>query len=143
MIRANDPDSIIIVGTPTWSQDIHEAAADPLAFDNVMYTLHFYAATHKQWLRDRAEGCIDKGLPIFISEFGICDASGNGAINYDEAEAWKELIEKYNLSYMCWNLSNNNESSAIIKNGCDKLLAWEDADLNEQGLWIREWFKSE
>ncbi len=143
VIRSNSPDSVIIVGSPTWSQDIDQAAEDPLTFDNIMYTLHFYAATHKEWLRERAEECYASGLPIFISEFGICDASGNGDIDYEQADAWKELIEKYNFSYMCWNLSNNDESSAILKNSCDKLSGWEESDLNEQGVWISNWFKSE
>lgn len=47
-IRANDPNSVIIVGTPTWSQDVDTAAADPIARSNIMYTLHFYNFTTKE-----------------------------------------------------------------------------------------------
>ncbi len=142
VIRANDPNCVVLVGSPTWSQDIHKAAQDPLSFENVMYTLHFYAGTHKDSLRKRAQQCIDGGLPVFISEFGICDASGNGKLDYDSANAWKELIDKNNLSYMCWNLSNHQESSAVFVNGCDKLSGWAEADLKDQGKWVRDWFKS-
>ena len=142
VIRANDPNCVVLVGSPTWSQDIHKAAADPLSFENVMYTLHFYAGTHKDSLRKRAQQCIDGGLPVFISEFGICDASGNGKLDYDSAQAWKELIDKNNLSYMCWNLSNHSESSAVFVNGCEKLSGWAEEDLKDQGKWVREWFKS-
>ena len=143
VIRANAPNSVIIVGTPTWSQDIDQAAASPLSFKNVMYTLHFYAATHTDWLRSRMETCIKNGLPVFISEFGMCDASGNGAIDEYQSNEWKKLIDKYNISYMCWNLANKNESSSILKASCQKLTDWSDSDLNTQGQLIRGWFKGE
>ena len=141
VIRANDPDGIIIVGTPTWSQNLWDAAAKPLAYDNVMYALHFYAATHKDDLRNTMETCINNGLPVFVSEFGICDASGNGSVDITSADKWKALIEKYHVSAMCWNLSNKNEASAIIRDGCTKLSGWTDGELSEEGRWVRDWFK--
>lgn len=143
IIRANDPDSVIIVGTPTWSQDIDQAAASPLDFENVMYALHFYAATHTDWLRSRMENCINGGLPVFVSEFGICDASGNGWVDINQANAWYDMLERYNVSYMCWNLANKNESSSIIRSGCSKLYGWEESELSDQGRWIRDRFKGE
>lgn len=72
---------MIVVGTPTWSQDVDQAAADPIKGDNIMYALHFYAATHKADLRNKMTAAINKGLPVFVTEYGICDASGNGAID--------------------------------------------------------------
>lgn len=63
-----------------------------------MYTLHFYAGTHKYWLRSKFEDCLAGGLPVFISEFGTCDSTGRGAIDYTQSEAWKEMIDQYNLS---------------------------------------------
>lgn len=143
VIRKNSPNSVIIVGTPTWSQEVDKAAAAPLKFDNVMYTLHFYADTHRDGLRNTMESCIKGGLPVFISEFGMCDASGNGAVNESESNKWKSLIDKYNISYMCWNLANKGESSSIIKSGCSKLYGWTDNDLSTQGRLIRSWFLSE
>ncbi len=137
VIRKNSPDSVIIVGTPTWSQDVNKAAADPLEFDNVMYTLHFYAATHKDDLRNKLTKAREAGLPIFISEFSICDASGNGGIDYDSANAWFQLIEDYGLSYAGWNISNKNESSAFIQPGCEKTSDWTDSELSETGLWLK------
>lgn len=142
VIRANDSDAVILVGSPTWSQDIDKAAADPLGYDNIMYTLHFYAGTHKDDLRSRLETCIDSGLPVFISEFGICDASGNGANDFDSAQKWMELAEKHSLSFICWNLANKEESSSAIRSGCDRTAGWSDDDLSESGRWIREYFRS-
>lgn len=142
VIRANKENAVILVGTPTWSQDVDHAAADPLDFDNIMYVLHFYAATHKQSLRDKMEKCVKAGLPVFISEFGICDASGNGALDYEEADKWRDLIEKYDTSFFCWNLANHNESSSVFKVNCKKICDWEEDDLSDQGKWVREWFVS-
>lgn len=143
VIRKNAPDSVIIVGTPTWSQEVDKPAANPLRFDNVMYTLHFYADTHRDGLRNTMESAIKSGLPVFITEFGMCDASGNGAVNESESNKWKALIDKYNISYMCWNLANKGESSSIIRSGCSKLYGWNDSELSTQGKLIRGWFLSE
>ena len=95
VIRENDSNAVIIVGTPTWSQDIDKALADPLDFDNVMYALHFYADTHKDWLRQKAANCIEGGLPVFISECNICDASGRGKVNIEEGENGKKQQFKH------------------------------------------------
>lgn len=143
IIRANSPDSVIIVGTPTWSQEVDKPAANPLGFDNVMYALHFYADTHRDGLRNTMVSAIKSGAPIFITEFGMCDASGNGSVNESESNKWKSLIDEYNLSYMCWNLANKGESSSIIRSGCSKLSGWTDDDLSTQGRIIRSWLRNE
>lgn len=140
IIRENDSDAVILVGSPTWSQDIHQAAASPLEFDNIMYTLHFYAATHKDDLRSRMEECVGKGLPVFVSEFGMCDASGNGANDFEQTEKWLELIEKYNISFFCWNLANKDESSSVFLPSSAATSKWTEDDLNESGKWIRNYF---
>lgn len=139
VIRKNAPDAVILVGTPTWSQDVDVAAADPLTdVTNVMYTCHFYAATHKENIRDKVKKAHDMGLPVFISEFSICDASGNGSLDYDSASEWMKLINDENLSYAGWSLSNKNESSALISSGCDLTSGWTDADLSETGKWLKQ-----
>ena len=140
VIRANDPDSIIIVGTPTWSQEVDKAAADPIStYDNIMYAMHFYAATHKEDLRNRLISARKSGLPVFISEFSICDASGNGGVDYDSAAAWKKLIVENNLSYAGWSLCNKNETSALLQPKVTKVNGgWTDDDLSETGLWLKK-----
>ncbi len=137
IIRKNAPKAIIIVGTPTWSQEVDKPAADPIkGYDNIVYTCHFYAATHKDDLRNRVESAVKSGLPVFISEFSICDASGNGAIDYASAKAWKKLINKYKLPYVAWNLSNKNEASALIKSNVKSLSGWKKSQLSATGKWI-------
>lgn len=145
-IRANDPDAVVIVGTPEWSQRVDEAAAAPLAGglgDNVLYALHFYAATHQQPLRDRLAAAVAAGLPVFVSEFGICDASGSGAVDYASADAWVALMDELGVSYVCWNLSNKDESSALFLPGCEKESGFTDADLSAEGRWLRAVLRGE
>lgn len=142
VIRAQKPDAVILVGTPTWSQEIDKAAASPLTFDNVMYTLHFYAGTHKDDLRNRLETCAQSNLPVFVSEFGMCDASGNGANDFDSTTKWLDLLNKYQISFCCWNLANKDESSSVFKAASTALSDWTDEDFNESGRWIREYFRS-
>lgn len=136
VIRANDPDAVVLVGSPTWSQDIHLAAADPLPFDNVMYTLHFYAATHGEWLRERMSQAIASGLPVFVSEFGICDASGNGAIDEAAANAWLGAMARNNVSWCLWSLCNKDESASVLKGSCQKVSGFEQGDLAQSGRWL-------
>jgi endoglucanase len=142
VIRANDPDAIVIVGTPTWSQDIDQALANPLKEDNVLYALHFYAGTHKDVLWNRLDSCVQNGLPVFISEFGMCDSSGNGANDFESTQNWFNVIEKYNISFCCWNLANKDEASSVIKSSCSKVSGWTEDDLSESGKWIRDYFRS-
>lgn len=136
-IRNNDPDGIILVGTTTWSQDVDIAADDPITgYSNIMYTCHFYAAAHKDWNRQKLEYALGKGLPVFVSEFSICDASGNGLNDVNSANQWMELLDRYNVSFVGWNLSNKAESSAIISSSCGKTSGWTDAELTESGRWL-------
>ena len=141
-IRANDEDAVIIVGTPTWSQDVDKALADPIeGYDNIMYALHFYAATHTEWLRSRMTDTIDKGLPIFVTEFGICDASGNGRIDYYQSEEWIKTMNQYGVSYCIWNLSNKDESSSLLAPSTTSVAGWSKDQLSASGQWFVEIMK--
>lgn len=137
IIRENDEDAVILVGTPNWCQYVDQAAADPITeWDNIMYTLHFYAATHKDDLRRTMTAALDAGLPIFVSEYSICDASGNGGIDETQAAAWVETLDRYGISYVAWNLSNKNETSALIRSSCSKTSGLSEDDLSSTGKWL-------
>ena len=137
VIRANDPDAVIIVGTPNWSQFVDQAASDPITeYDNIMYTLHFYAATHKEDLRSKMVQAVQDGLPVFVTEYGICDASGNGEIDIEEADRWVSTMDELKISYVNWNLSNKAESSAMLLPGCTKVSHLEYEDLSLSGRWL-------
>ncbi len=136
VIRAQDPDGIVIVGTPTWSQEVDKALASPLDFDNVMYTLHFYAATHKDDLRNRMVSCARAGLPIFVTEFGICEASGNGQVDEASADQWVATMNSLDISYCMWNLSNKAEASSIVASSYTATSGFTYNHLTKSGRWL-------
>lgn len=136
VIRTNVPDSVIVVGTPKWSQDVDIAAQNPLTYPNLLYTVHFYAATHTQWLRDKAEAAREAGLAVFVTEYGICDASGNGVIDEEETRRWTEYMKENHISHCLWNLSNKDESSAMIAPECKKTTGFTEEDLSPCGKWF-------
>ena len=116
-------------------------AQNPITdYDNIMYALHFYAASHKESFRQKARVALNSGLPIFVSEFGICDASGNGNLDIQEANTWIDFLNENNISWICWNLSNKNESSALLKN-TDKTSNWAENELSDEGKWLLEALK--
>jgi endoglucanase len=106
-----------------------------------MYTLHFYAGTHGQSLRQKAQAALDAGLPLFVSEFGISDASGSGSLNKAEGKRWLTFLDKNKISYVAWNLSNKNESSALVKSSSRKTTGWTSGDLTPWGKWFVSWLK--
>lgn len=140
VIRKNAPNSVIIVGTPTWSQEIDKPLSDPLNYKNVMYAFHFYAATHAG-LRSNVENCVAQGLPVFVSEFGTCDASGGGANDFNETQKWLSYFEKQGISYCNWSICNKDETCSVLRPGTSANGNWSESDLTENGKWIRNWLR--
>jgi len=136
-IRAVDPDNLVVAGTRTWSQDVDEAAADPLKFANVAYTLHFYAGTHRQELRDKAQKALDLGAALFVTEWGSTDANGNGKVDVEETRRWWDFMEKNKLSYLNWSIADKNESSAALLPGASPNGRWPDSMISESGRLTR------
>jgi aryl-phospho-beta-D-glucosidase BglC (GH1 family) len=135
-IRAIDSDAIILVGSSTWSQDLDKAAESPISASNIMYTCHFYAGTHTQWLRDRITAAMKAGLPVFISEWGTSDASGNGGVYLDEAQKWIDFMNQNNISWANWSLCDKNESSAALISGASPSGGWSQAELTASGKFV-------
>ncbi len=138
VIREKDPDSVVIVGNPDWSKDLKSVAADPLAFDNILYTLHFYAATHGQDVRDMTEAASKAGLPIFVSEFGITASSGGFPRDTESADQWIALLEREHISYCMWALSKAPEACSMVRSTVPKYSGFEQSDYTETGLWLFE-----
>lgn len=142
VIREVDEDAIILVGTPSWSSDLESVTENPLDFDNIMYTYHFYAGSHKSSARNSLEDALDEGLPVFISEYGLVSADGDGDVDSKEAEKWYDLINENNLSSCIWNLSNKDEGSALISSDCDATSDWAEDDLSEEGQYFYDYIKT-
>ena len=117
IIRANDPEQIILVGTPTYSQDVDVASQNPLPYDNLLYSLHFYAGTHGQSLRDKANTAMSNGIGLFLTEWGTSSANGDGGPFPDQADVWINWANENNLSWSNWSFCDKEEVSAALVNG--------------------------
>ena len=139
VIRDAGAKNIIICGTNDWSQRVDEVATKPLAkdgFENIMYALHFYAATHYDGIKGNLQKAVNDGTPLFVTEFGTCDASGNGGYDFNNANAWMKLLGDNNISYANWSLCNKGEAASMISSSCNKTSKWTGNDLTESGKWL-------
>jgi endoglucanase len=141
-IRTHDPDNLVVVGTRSWSQDVDEAAADPLNLPNVAYVLHFYAGTHKQPLRDKAQKALDRGAALFVTEYGTTEATGNGPVDAEETRRWWNFMENNKISYLAWSIADKRESSAALLPGASTKGRWKDDQISQSGKLIREQIRS-
>ena len=138
-IRAIDPDNLIIVGTQTWSQDVDKAANDPIiGYENIAYTLHFYAATHKQSLRNKAQIALDKGIALFVTEWGSVESSGNGAVNISETNAWLDFLKTNNISHANWALNDKAEGASVLVAGASVNGGWLNSQLTASGALVKD-----
>ncbi len=139
VIRDCGADNIVICGTNDWSQRVDEVSAKPLekdGFKNIMYAVHFYAATHYDGIKNNVRKAINDGTPVICTEFGTCDASGNGGYDFGNADDWMKLFKENNISFANWSLCNKGESASIISSGCSKKSKWTGSDLTESGKWL-------
>jgi endoglucanase len=141
-IRAIDPDNIIICGTRSWSQRVDEAANDPVTGTNIAYTLHYYAASHGQSLRDYCTQALNKNVAIFVTEYGVCEASGDGAINAAESNAWWAYLDSKGISYCAWAISDKAESASALPGGASGNGGWAANTLTASGTLVRNYYKS-
>ena len=142
VIRKNAPGAVIIVGTPKWDQDVDIAAENPVDAPNLLYPLHYYAGTHKDWNRDKAQKAIDAGLPLFISECGSMDHTGDGPIDYESWQAWMDFADSNNLSVLMWDIADKNETCSMISaTASDNGMEWKEDDLKEWAKLARKTIK--
>lgn len=138
-IRAIDPDNLIIVGTPQWSQHVDEASRDPISgYKNIAYTLHFYAGSHGQFLRDWATTAMQNGIALFVTEWGSVDASGDGAVNAGETWAWVDYMKKNGISNANWALNDKAEGASALVPGASATGGWSANQLTTSGALAKD-----
>jgi endoglucanase len=138
-IRAIEKDAVIVVGTPRWSQNVDDAANDPIkGYENLMYTLHFYAGTHKEWLRDKGDYAMSKGLALFVTECGGMNADGQGPIDAESTEAWVNWMNDNNISYLFWSISDKEETCSMLLPSAPSEGPWAEEDLRPWGKFVKE-----
>jgi endoglucanase len=144
VIRAASPDSVVLVGTRGFSSlgltdgsDEREILNDPITFKNVMYTFHFYAASHGADRRTVVARAA-KSLPLFVSEFGTQTFTGDGANDFTSTTAWLDLLKANKISYAMWSLSDGRESNSAFKQGTCAGTQFAGAGvLTEAGRYLR------
>ena len=141
-IRQVDPDNLIVLGTPQWSQGVHRAANNPLMGENLLYTVHFYSCTHGSWLIDRVRAAHAAGLALFATEWGSTHADGGTKDNpmpcLEEARVWHEALDEMSISSTAWKLTSDGDASAILRGNPPAAGGWTDAQLSEHGALVRE-----
>ncbi len=134
-IRDNNDNTVIIIGTPTWSQDVDIASSDKVNGTNIMYTLHFYAGSHRGELRSKAQSALNNNAPIFVTEFGTSHASGDANYSPDETKTWISWLNERKISWVCWSFSDKGEVSATLVPGSCDSRNW--SNLSECGQLIK------
>ncbi|MFS4448871.1 glycoside hydrolase family 5 protein [Maribacter sp. 2307UL18-2] len=141
-IRTHDPDNIIIAGTRSWSQRVDEVIGNRLSDSNTLYTLHYYAASHKQELRTIAQNALDAGIPLFVTEYGVTEYTGDGFVDVAEAQIWWDFLDDNQISWCNWSIADKEESSAAVKPGASGNGSWPLDMLTPSGLLVREEIRS-
>ena len=133
-IRSIDPDNLIVVGTPEWSQRVDLAAADPIiGYSNIAYTLHFYTVYHQQWLRNRASAALESGIALFVTEWG---SIGYSLVD-SEANEWMTWCFTNKISHCNWAVNDKEEEWSILISGASTNGGWPDDDLTKAGKLAR------
>jgi endoglucanase len=133
-IRSIDPDNLIVVGTPEWSQRVDLAAADPITgYSNIAYTLHFYTVHHQQWLRDRASAALESGIALFVTEWG---SIGYSLVD-SEANEWMAWCFTNKISHCNWAVNDKQEEWSILIPDASTTAGWSDDDLTKAGKLAR------
>ena len=152
IIRANDKDGIILVGTPDWAsfgisgpKVSKEILMNPLTSSfahNIMYSFHFYAASHKEYYREQFSTFLEK-LPIFVTEWGSQNESGEGYNDIISSEAWLRILDKYKISWCNWNYSDDKRSGAVWKDGTCVTGKFTESELKDSGQLVKQWIQTE
>lgn len=142
-IRAIDPDNIIVVGTPRWSQDVDKASENPIkGFKNIAYGFHFYAGSHKDWIRNKAQKAIDNGLALMVTEWGTVNADGKGGVDYESTKIWMDFMKENNLTHCNWSINDKNESASALLPGSNINGNWKEKDLTNSGKLAKSYIKN-
>lgn len=134
--------NIIIVGTPTWSQELDKPLNNPIDEKNIMYAFHFYAGSHDH-LMSKFEEAANENLPIFVTEWGTSYADGNGTVNEEKTMEWLSILDRHQISWANWNLADKAEASSALNPGASTKGGWTDDDLSPSGKIIVKALKND
>ncbi len=137
VIRECGSDAIVICGTDSYSSKVDEVAGHLLEDKNTIYTCHFYSASHYAEPMKKLTDALKNGVPVIVSEYGVCTYSGDGRYDLENADVWLDICDKNNVSYACWAISNSYESAAYFQENLEKYEGnWTENDLTTTGKYI-------
>jgi endoglucanase len=145
-IREHDAENVIILGTPNWSQDVEQAARNPLAGDNLMYTLHFYACDHGSWLINKARAARSLGAALFVTEWGATKADGglDGTVCQVAAQTWHDWMNEEGIGWAAWKFDNcEPDSTCFLTPNAPVDGGWTSQYLRGHGLYVRARMQTE
>ena len=138
IIRDCNPNSLIIVGTPNYCKNLEDVVSNPITeYDNLLYSFHFYASSHKQSMREKLDSAYIESLPVIVSEYGLSEYTGTGSLDEEETDSWIEYLRERNIGYICWSFCNKDESSALLKPEEMNVDELTEENLSTAGNWIK------
>lgn len=148
VIRAEDPDSVILVGNHGWStlgksdgSTEQKILDNPVRASNIMYTFHYYAAFYRDPFRHHLDRASEK-LPIFVTEWGTPSYTGIGN-DFPMAQKFVDLLAKKKIGWTAWVLADNAKEMSVFKEGaCNGGKFTGTSVLKPAGVWMRERIRS-
>jgi endoglucanase len=142
-VRAHAPNAPAILGSPDYCQRLDLAAQWPAAHDNIAYALHFYAGTHREGLRRRADDALAAGACLFASEWGLGDATGDGILDLAEGKRWLDFLNARQIGHLSWSLCDKAETCAALKPGASPQGGWRQGQLSPSGRFLRAYLRAQ
>ncbi len=147
VIQTIDNDAVVLVGTHGWATfgvsgegSLQDVIDNPLRFDNIMYTFHFYAKSHREAYLNTLDRASDQ-LPVFVTEFGSQEYTGDGPNDFAMTQRFIDLMRQKKISWTSWNYSDDFRSGAAWQTGTCSGGPWSTNRLKEAGKWIRDKIK--
>ncbi len=141
-IREHDVDNIVICGTPAWSQRVDAVIGNTVEDKNVAYALHYYAASHKEELRNLAQQALVANLALFVTEFGVTEYTGDGYVDVAETNSWWDFLDDHQISWCNWSIAEKEENSAALLPGASAMGGWKASEISPSGLLVRKELKA-
>lgn len=134
-IRTLAPDVVCITGTPEWNLSLEEPFTNPINLANLMYSLHFYAASHK--ITSFIERAVAEGMPIIVTECGVSEYTGTGQASYENFDTWLQFMDNNDISWCAWSIFDKDETSSSLCMTDPTKSMWDDMNLTDTGLFYR------
>lgn len=132
--------NICVVGTPQWSQMPSDVVGHEIKAENVMYSFHFYAASHSN-LKINLTSVYNK-IPMFITEWGIGSAQElENVVDTVEAYDWLSMFKRNKVTWSYWSYSDKGNTASLLEANACAEKAW--TKTNQAGAFMRNYLVGE